>query len=106
MADKGCMELARLADACASRLSGARTAEALALEPSFTELLNAIRQSHPRFAFEREGRPDAIAAVREALPLIERDLFDAVVEDHACEVAALGEALFLMAQALARVNQR
>ena len=100
------MELARLADACASQLPAARSAEALALEPSFRELLNAIRQSHPRFAFEREGRPGAIAAVREALPVIERDLFDAVVEDHACEVAALEEVLFLMTQALSRANQR
>jgi hypothetical protein len=95
-------EVARLADACAIRLPAASSAEAVALEPSFEDLLNAIRQSHPRFAFDREGRPGAVAAVREALPLMERDLFDAVVEDHACEVAALGEAIGVLVQALAR----
>lgn len=100
------MELARLADACVTRLPAMSSAEAVALEPGFQELLNAIRQSHPRFGFEREGRSGAIAAVREALPIMERDLFDAVVEDHACEVAALGEALFLMLQALARADRR
>lgn len=98
-------DLVRLADACAIRLPAALSAEAVALEPSFQELLDAIRQSHPRFAFERQGRTDAVAAVREALPLVERDLFDAVVEDHACEVAALSEALFAMVKALARVNR-
>jgi len=98
-------ELIRLADMCAIRLPAALSAEAVALEPSFQELLNAIRESDPRFAFEREGRVEAIAAVREALPLMERDLFDAVVEDHTCEVAALNEVLFALVQALARVQR-
>ena len=48
------------------------------------------------------GGPDAINAVREALPMMERDLFDAVLEDHACEVAAIEEALYQFALALVR----
>ena len=67
-------------------------------------LLEAIRGLDSRFAFDREGRPEAIAAVRHALPSMERDLFDAVVEDHACEVAALTEALWALAAAMARVR--
>ena len=98
-------QLERLADACALRLPALQSADAVSLEPSFTALLNAIRDSDARFAFDREGRPAAIAAVREALPMMERDLFEAVVEDHACEVAALNQAVVLMAQALARVNR-
>jgi hypothetical protein len=98
------IQLERLADACAMRLAAGQSADALALEPTFTVLLNAIRDSDARFAFDHEGRPAAIAAVREALPVIERDLFDAVVEDHACEIAALTQALVLMAKALARLN--
>ena len=31
-----------------------------------------------------------------ALPLMERELFDAVIEDCECEVAAMREALFRM----------
>jgi hypothetical protein len=96
-------DIARLADACAIRLPAARTAEAISLDPSFQALLDAIRRSEARFAFEREGRPEAIAAVRDALPLVERDLFDAIVDDHACEVAALSETLLVLVQALSRV---
>ena len=74
-------------------------------EPAYQALLAAVRQSHERFAFDREGRPHAVNAVREALPMMERDLFDAVVEDHACEIAAVEEALFQLARALARVRK-
>jgi hypothetical protein len=95
-------ELQRLADACVARLPGDITIEALERAPAFQALLAAVRASDPRFAFEREGRPDAIAAIRAALPAVESDLFDAVVEDHACEVAALTEALRLLAQSVAR----
>jgi outer membrane protein assembly factor BamA len=49
-------------------------------------------------------RPDAVNAVREALPMMERDLFDAVLEDHACEVAAIEEALYQLALALSRAR--
>jgi hypothetical protein len=71
----------------------------------YLALLEAVKNSHPRFAFDRDGRPGAIGAVREALPVMERDLFEAVLEDHACEVAAIEEALFQFALALARARK-
>jgi hypothetical protein len=74
-------------------------------EPEYWALLNAVRQAHERFAFDREGRPAAINAVREALPVMERDLFEAVLEDHACELAAVEQALYQFARALARVRK-
>ncbi len=40
--------------------------------------------------------------MREALPATEREILDAIVEDHACEVAAIHEAMFLVARACAR----
>jgi len=49
---------------------------------------------------DRDGRPGAIAAVRAALPTTERELFDAVMEDCECELAATREALFQMIAAL------
>jgi hypothetical protein len=73
-------------------------------ESEYLALLNALRKTHERFAFDRDGRPGAINAVREALPLMERDLFEAVLEDHACEVAAIEEALYQFALALARAR--
>ena len=72
-------------------------------EQEYLELLHAVRATHARFAFDRDGRPGAIGAVREALPVMERDLLDAVLEDHACELAAVEEALYQFARALARV---
>ena len=74
-------------------------------ESEYLALLAAVRQSHQRFAFDREGRPHAVNAVREALPMMERDLFDAVIEDHACEMAAVEEALYQFARALVRVRK-
>ena len=71
-------------------------------EREYLALLHAVRKTHARFAFDRDGRPGAINAVREALPMMERDLFDAVLEDHACELAAVEEALYQFARALAR----
>ena len=65
-------------------------------EPEFLRRLEAVRASSPKFAYDREGRPGAIAAVRGALPLVERELFDAVLEDCECELAAIREALFQM----------
>jgi hypothetical protein len=44
-------------------------------------------------------------AVREALPMMERDLFDAVLEDQACELAAVEEALYQFALALSRARK-
>ena len=60
--------------------SAAKCADTIPSEPSsFAEdraalathldaLIGALRQSHERFAFDLEGRPAAIAAVRDALP--------------------------------------
>lgn len=64
------------------------------IEHEFQRTLDAIKASDPKFAFDREGRPGAVAAVRTALPTIERELFDAVVDDFECELAATREALF------------
>jgi hypothetical protein len=66
------------------------------IEQEFHRILNDIQAGDPRFAFDRDGRPGAIAAVRAALPAIERELFDAVIEDCECELAATREALFQM----------
>jgi len=70
------------------------------IEQEFQRTLTAVKNSHARFAFDRDGRPGAIAAVRGALPTIERELFDAVLEDCECELAATREALFQMIAAL------
>jgi hypothetical protein len=95
-------EIAELADACAAKLDVVIVADAATLEPQFRALLEAVRSSDPRFDFDRNGRPAAVAAVREALPAAERDLMDAIVEDHACELAAVFEAMFQIAYATAR----
>jgi hypothetical protein len=89
-------DVQRRAEALAARLNGADSFAEVrrACGAEYDELIRAIRAVDARFAFDREGRPAAVAAVREALPLMERDLFDAVVDDHACEVAAVEEALF------------
>jgi hypothetical protein len=77
-----------------------RMADRNAIEQEFHRTLEALKASHPRFAFDRDGRPAAIAAVRVALPTVERELFDAVIEDCECELAATREALFQMIAAL------
>lgn len=92
--------LLQLARACAEQLPALTSSDQLTRHPAFDALLQAIREHDARFAFERNGRPEAIAAIREALPAVEQDLFDAVVEDHACEVAALSEALFTVLRAV------
>ena len=46
-----------------------------AIEQEFHRTLAAVKDSHPKFAFDRGGRPDAIAAVRAALPTMERGGF-------------------------------
>ena len=97
-------DIARRADAMAARIDDAGSfADAKrTLEREYDELLRAVRAVDARFAFDREGRPAAIAAVREALPLMERDLFEAVLDDHACEIAAVEEALFQALRAYGR----
>lgn len=94
--------IARLAAACAARLQDAVAADAAALEPDFRALVSAVRETDPRFAFDRDGRPSAIAAVRGALPALERELLDAIIEDHVCELAAVHEAWLQVAAAAAR----
>jgi len=70
------------------------------IEQEFQRTLALVKASDPKFAFDRDGRPGAIAAVRGALPTIERELFDAVIEDWECELAATREALFRVVAAL------
>ena len=70
------------------------------VEREFTRTLDAVKGSHTQFMFDREGRPGAIAAIRGALPTIERDLFDAVIEDCECELAATREAMFRLVEGL------
>jgi hypothetical protein len=97
-------DITRCADELAARLSQEPSFDAVrhGSEREYLALLHAVRQTHDRFAFDRDGRPHAVNAVREALPMMERDLFDAVLEDHACEVAAIEEALYQLALALSR----
>ena len=101
-------EITRSAEALATRLTGEHLSFDTArqyVEQEYGTLLNAVRKTHERFAFDREGRPGAINAIREALPVMERDLFEAVLDDHACEVAAIEEALYQLALALSRVRK-
>jgi hypothetical protein len=94
--------LDHLAAACARRLprSSATFQEALpAFESQWRELLAAVAGSHERFAFDLQGRPAAVTAVRNALPAMEAELFDAVLDDLTCELAAAREALYRVALA-------
>ena len=97
-------DVTRRADELAAALSDASSFDTARqpAEREYLALLHAVRETNQRFAFDREGRPGAVSAVREALPMMERDLFGAVLEDHACEVAAIEEALYQLALALAR----
>src|SRR5688572_237297 len=62
-------------------------------------LVSAVRASHERFAFDSEGRPGAVAAVREALPGSEAELLSVILEDVAAELKAYQEALYQVAVA-------
>ena len=97
-------DVARCAGTMAARIDDAGSfAEAgRDFASEYDDLLRAVRASDSCFAFDRDGRPGAIAAIREALPLMERDLFEAVLDDHACEVAAIQEALFQVMRAVVR----
>jgi hypothetical protein len=94
-----------LAASCARRLPATPSsfaqdsADSVDFSADLHALLAAVRDSDPRFAFDREGRPGALAAIRQALPVIEAELFDAVMEDVACELAAAQEALYRVALA-------
>lgn len=97
-------DVAQRADRLAARLHAGAASFAAASEDcrdEYRSLLEAITRLEARVAFDRDGRPAAIAAVREALPLMERELFDAILDDHACELAATEEALFQVGKSFA-----
>jgi len=94
------MTLHDLLAACAQRIPAqpqSFDADRHLISPALDELVAAIRQSDNRFAFDRDGRPGAIAAVRHALPSTEGELLDAILEDVTCELAAYQEALYRLA---------
>ena len=70
------------------------------IEREFRRILAAVAGSDAQFVFDREGRPGAMAAIRVALPQVERELFDAVMEDCECELAATREAMFRLVEGL------
>jgi hypothetical protein len=70
------------------------------IEREFRRILDAVAGSDAKFVFDREGRPGAIGAIRAALPQVERELFDAVMEDCECELAAAREAMFRLVEGL------
>jgi hypothetical protein len=91
------LALTRRAEALAARLppSGTSFADDLhGFDTEFRALVDAVRQIDAQFAFDRDGRPAAIETIRAALPGVERELLEAVVEDHACELRAIQEALY------------
>jgi hypothetical protein len=93
---------AALASACARQLPAAPSsfaADRSAFQTAFETLLSAVAASGDRYAFDRDGRPQAVRAVRSALPAMEAELFDAILEDVACELAATQEALYQLALA-------
>lgn len=89
--------IARLAEMCASRIDPASSSFDEAF-PQFRnemdQLLETLKTLDPRYLFDRGGRPGAVAAIRGALPAVERELFDAIMEDCECELAATREAFF------------
>jgi len=95
----------RQADDCLRQVTGTEQSfdeATAAFEPALRALIEAIREVSPRYAFDRRGRPDAVAAVRHALPAMEREIFEAVLEDHECELAAVREALYQLVLAARR----
>jgi hypothetical protein len=94
--------VARLAEICASRIdpaSGSFDDAFPQFRSEMNQLLEALKALDPRYLFDRGGRPGAVSAIRGALPGIERELFDAVMEDCECELAATREALFQVVRA-------
>ncbi len=97
------------ADGIAARLDNEAPSFRQAIGPVAAEyeaLLRRIALTAPEYAFDRAGRPFAAGAVREALPAVERELFDAILEDFACERAAIEEGLYRVALAVARRGSR
>jgi len=83
----------------ASAVASSFAADRSTFETTFASLLSAVAASDGRYAFDRDGRPQAVRAVRSALPAMEAELFDAILEDVACELAATQEALYQLALA-------
>ena len=97
--------LSQSAEKCAETIPsapGSFAEDRAALAPQLDALIGALRQSDERFAFDSDGRPSAIAAVREALPASEAELLAAILDDVACELAAYQEALYRIAVAARR----
>lgn len=93
---------ASLAAACARRLPVSPRSfrdDAAGFERELAALVSTVKTTGEQFNFDLDGRPGAIAAIRHALPAMEAELFDAVLEDVACELAARQEALYQVAQA-------
>ena len=95
-------EIGALAIACARTLpAGARPGEKASADfTAALEALVAALSRDPRFMFDARGRPGAVAAVRNALPPSEAELFDAILEDVAAELAAHREALYQVLRAV------
>lgn len=92
--------LTTLARACAEQLPAEAQpppARRAAWQAQLDALAAALSRADVRYAFDRDGRPGAIAAVRSALPAMEADLLDAILEDVTCELAAYQEALYRVA---------
>jgi hypothetical protein len=94
--------IAALASGCARQIPAAPStleADISTFKSTFDALVAAIASSDARYAFDRTGRPDAIRAVRNALPAMEAELFDVILDDLSCELAAAQEALYQVAVA-------
>ena len=92
----------QLAGSCAARLPASPRSfneDRPAIHHELTALITALQDQDARYAFDAQGRPGALAAIRNALPAIEGELLDAVLDDVACELAAWQEALYQVAQA-------
>ena len=90
-----------LASACARQLAAGSTTftDDTVFRSQFSALITAVAASGERYGFDRENRPGALQAVRRALPALEMELFDLILEDLACELAATQEALYQVARA-------
>jgi hypothetical protein len=73
---------------------------------TFYALVGAVAATDGRYAFDLTGRPGALQAVRSALPAMEAELFEVILEDLACELAATHEALYQMARAATSRDSR
>ena len=85
---------ARTACVRALPASGGSFEEAPAAFRNAFDTILAVLRRDSRFMFDADGRPGALAAVREALPPAEGELLDAILEDVTAELAANREALY------------